>query len=92
MHLYCHIYRCVVFALLLAVLCACSLWKRRRQLCNWDATTASTQSEGDSAGSCYAPPQYSRCSSFHHAPPPYTEVRFTEIKQLENWCSIYNYI
>lgn len=29
---------------------------------------------GDSAGSCYAPPQYSRCSSFHHAPPPYTEV------------------
>lgn len=31
-------------------------------------------SEPDSNGSCYAPPQYSRCSSFHQAPPPYTEV------------------
>lgn len=31
-------------------------------------------SEGDSTGSCYAPPHYSRCSSFYHAPPPYQEV------------------
>lgn len=32
-------------------------------------------SEGDSAGSCYAPPHYSRCSSFYHAPPPYSDVK-----------------
>ncbi|GAB0098419.1 Ribonuclease H2 subunit B [Sergentomyia squamirostris] len=67
---------CLVLAIILALLCACSLWKKRRQLCGWGASGAghSTHSEGDSAGSCYAPPQYSRCSSFHHAPPPYTEV------------------
>ncbi len=60
-------------ALILAILCACSLWKKRRQLCGWGSPGPHSQS-GDSAGSCYAPPQYSRCSSFHHAPPPYTEV------------------
>lgn len=65
--------RCVVLALILAILCACSLWKKRRQLCGWGSPGPHSQS-GDSAGSCYAPPQYSRCSSFHHAPPPYTEV------------------
>ncbi|XP_055683262.1 uncharacterized protein LOC129790075 [Lutzomyia longipalpis] len=67
---------CLVLAIILALLCACSLWKKRRQLCGWGVPGAghSTHSEGDSAGSCYAPPQYSRCSSFHHAPPPYTEV------------------
>ncbi|XP_059612827.1 uncharacterized protein LOC132259280 [Phlebotomus argentipes] len=67
---------CLVLAIILALLCACSLWKKRRQLCGWGVSGAghSTHSEGDSAGSCYAPPQYSRCSSFHHAPPPYTEV------------------
>ncbi|XP_049779538.1 uncharacterized protein LOC126176425, partial [Schistocerca cancellata] len=27
-----------------------------------------------SAGSCCPPPHYSRCSSLHRAPPPYTEV------------------
>ncbi|XP_037025640.1 uncharacterized protein LOC119067017 isoform X2 [Bradysia coprophila] len=64
---------CVVLALILAILCACSLWKKRRQLCGWGSPGPHSQS-GDSAGSCYAPPQYSRCSSFHHAPPPYTEV------------------
>uniref|UniRef100_A0A182N184 WW domain binding protein VOPP1 n=1 Tax=Anopheles dirus TaxID=7168 RepID=A0A182N184_9DIPT len=66
---------CFVLAIVLALLCTCSLWKRRRQLCGWDTSARHSQSEGDSAGSCYAPPQYSRCNSFHiHAPPPYTEV------------------
>ncbi|XP_011183466.2 uncharacterized protein DDB_G0292186 [Zeugodacus cucurbitae] len=65
---------CVVVAIILALLCAYSLWKRRRTLCGWGFTDHRAQSEGDSAGSCYAPPQYSRCNSFHHPPPPYTEV------------------
>ncbi|XP_030564661.1 uncharacterized protein LOC115765306 [Drosophila novamexicana] len=65
---------CVVVAVILAILCAYSLWKKRRTLCGWGFTEHHTQSEGDSAGSCYAPPQYSRCNSFHHPPPPYTEV------------------
>ncbi|XP_062549740.1 uncharacterized protein LOC134214355 isoform X2 [Armigeres subalbatus] len=66
---------CFVLAIVLALLCACSLWKKRRQLCGWGSPGHHSQSEGDSAGSCYAPPQYSRCNSFHiHAPPPYTEV------------------
>ncbi|KAJ6638159.1 hypothetical protein Bhyg_10892 [Pseudolycoriella hygida] len=65
---------CVVLALILAILCACSLWKKRRQLCGWGLSPGPHSQSGDSAGSCYAPPQYSRCSSFHHAPPPYTEV------------------
>ncbi|XP_065074837.1 rho GTPase-activating protein gacZ isoform X2 [Ochlerotatus camptorhynchus] len=66
---------CFILAIVLALLCACSLWKKRRQLCGWGSPGHHSQSEGDSAGSCYAPPQYSRCNSFHiHAPPPYTEV------------------
>lgn len=65
--------RFLVVAVVMAVLCACSLWRKRRQLCGWGSPRPHSQS-GDSAGSCYAPPQYSRCSSFHHAPPPYTEV------------------
>ncbi|KAH8386685.1 hypothetical protein KR093_001960 [Drosophila rubida] len=66
---------CVVVAVILAILCAYSLWKKRRTLCGWGFNDHHhTQSEGDSAGSCYAPPQYSRCNSFHHPPPPYTEV------------------
>ncbi|XP_051862885.1 uncharacterized protein LOC117577555 isoform X4 [Drosophila albomicans] len=66
---------CVVVAIILAILCAYSLWKKRRTLCGWGFNDHHhTQSEGDSAGSCYAPPQYSRCNSFHHPPPPYTEV------------------
>ncbi|KAJ2953012.1 hypothetical protein O0L34_g7394 [Tuta absoluta] len=32
------------------------------------------RSERDSAGSLYPPPRYSRCGSFHQAPPPYSEV------------------
>ncbi|KAL0842429.1 hypothetical protein ABMA28_014533 [Loxostege sticticalis] len=31
-------------------------------------------SEHNSAGSVYPPPHYSRCGSFHQAPPPYSEV------------------
>nr|CAD7449141.1 unnamed protein product [Timema bartmani] len=31
-------------------------------------------SEQESTRSCCPPPHYSRCSSFRHAPPPYTEV------------------
>lgn len=65
--------RCVILAIVLVLLCICTLWRKRRQLC-W-GSSGNGHSEGDSAGSCYLPPQYSRCSSFHHAPPPYTEVR-----------------
>ncbi|KAL9880615.1 uncharacterized protein LOC119644750 [Glossina fuscipes] len=65
---------CVVVAIILAILCAYSLWKKRRTLCGWGFNEHNAQSEGDSAGSCYAPPQYSRCNSFLHPPPPYTEV------------------
>ncbi|XP_035789034.1 uncharacterized protein LOC118465101 isoform X2 [Anopheles albimanus] len=66
---------CFMLAIMLALLCACSLWRKRRQLCGWETSGRHSQSEGDSAGSCYAPPQYSRCNSFHiHAPPPYMEV------------------
>lgn len=72
--------RCVVVAVILAILCAYSLWKKRRTLCGWGFTEHHTQSEGDSAGSCYAPPQYSRCNSFHHPPPPYTEVSFKSFR------------
>lgn len=68
-------HRFLVIAIVMAILCACSLWRKRRQLCGWGNARPHSQS-GDSAGSCYAPPQYSRCSSFHHAPPPYTEVIF----------------
>lgn len=64
----------MVVAVILAILCAYSLWKKRRTLCGWGFNEHIAQSEGDSAGSCYAPPQYSRCNSFHHPPPPYTEV------------------
>lgn len=64
---------CTIFAIVIAILCACSLWKKRRQICGWGSPRPHSQS-GDSTGSCYAPPQYSRCTSFHHAPPPYAEV------------------
>lgn len=68
--------RILVIAVAMAFLCACSLWRKRRQLCGWGTAARPHSQSGDSAGSCYAPPQYSRCSSFHHAPPPYTEVEF----------------
>ncbi|CRK91197.1 CLUMA_CG004880, isoform A, partial [Clunio marinus] len=65
-----------LLAILISLLLFCSLWKKRRTFCSGWSTSSShrTTSEGDSAGSCYAPPHYSRCTSFYHAPPPYTEV------------------
>jgi len=70
--------RLFLFAIVIALLLICSLWKKRHTLfCTGWSTSSNhrTPSEGDSAGSCYAPPHYSRCSSFYHAPPPYNEVR-----------------
>lgn len=70
-------FRLFLFAIVIALLVLCSLWKKRHALfCAGWSTSSSHRvpSEGDSAGSCYAPPHYSRCSSFYHAPPPYTEV------------------
>ncbi|XP_065173998.1 uncharacterized protein [Atheta coriaria] len=73
-------------ATLLGILCACSLWRRQStasftgaSLCCGDVGGSGRvgdehHSEPDSNGSCYAPPQYSRCGSFHQAPPPYSEV------------------
>ncbi|KAG5881576.1 hypothetical protein JTB14_035020 [Gonioctena quinquepunctata] len=64
-----------VTATVAGILCACSLWRKHSQsgLCCKDAGREERASEPDS-NSCYAPPQYSRCNSFHQAPPPYTEV------------------
>lgn len=58
------------------ILCACSLWRKHGQggLCCRDTSRDERASEPDSNGSCYAPPQYSRCNSFYQAPPPYSEV------------------
>lgn len=77
-------FRCTIFAIVIAILCACSLWKKRRQICGWGSPRPHSQS-GDSTGSCYAPPQYSRCTSFHHAPPPYAEVCNTHTDMLTMW-------
>lgn len=65
-----------VTATIAGILCACSLWRRHSQsslFCCRSSGRDDRASEPDS-GSCYAPPQYSRCSSFHQAPPPYSEV------------------
>ncbi|XP_018568050.1 uncharacterized protein LOC108908486 isoform X2 [Anoplophora glabripennis] len=65
-----------VTATVAGILCACSLWRKHTQgnLCCRDSGRDERASEPDSNGSCYAPPQYSRCNSFHQAPPPYSEV------------------
>ncbi|XP_022918359.2 uncharacterized protein [Onthophagus taurus] len=69
-----------ITATLAGIVCACSLWKRHNNssgcwfLCCRDSGRDERTSQPDSTGSCYAPPQYSRCSSFHQAPPPYSEV------------------
>lgn len=71
-------FRLFLFAIVLALLLLCSLWKKRHVLFCSGWSTPSNRvppSEGDSAGSCYAPPHYSRCSSFYHAPPPYSDVK-----------------
>ncbi|KAF4525700.1 hypothetical protein B566_EDAN011492, partial [Ephemera danica] len=62
----------------------CGLWRRRHTLLRpcyrcccreQEAHTGAEEvsSEPDSGTSCYAPPDYSRCSSIHHSPPPYNE-------------------
>ncbi|XP_041977619.1 uncharacterized protein LOC121731971 isoform X2 [Aricia agestis] len=43
-------------------------------MCSFACCVPRNRSEGDSAGSVYPPPRYSRCGSFHQAPPPYSEV------------------
>ncbi|CAK1545092.1 unnamed protein product [Leptosia nina] len=59
---------------------ACCLWcvvfKRTRgfYMCSMACCFHRNTSERDSAGSVYPPPRYSRCGSFHQAPPPYSEV------------------
>lgn len=58
--------------LTLAAVCGCWLWQRR----NDDLSDDGNGSERASSTSCYAPPHYSRCSSFVQAlPPPYNEVK-----------------
>lgn len=72
-------FRLFLFAIVLALLLLCSLWKKRHSLFCAGWSTQSNHrvpSEGDSTGSCYAPPHYSRCSSFYHAPPPYQVCDF----------------
>ncbi|CAH0555738.1 unnamed protein product [Brassicogethes aeneus] len=65
-----------VTATVTGILCACSLWRKHSQgsSCCGDSSRDDRASEPDSNGSCYAPPQYSRCNSFYQAPPPYSEV------------------
>ncbi|XP_030750584.1 uncharacterized protein LOC115878278 isoform X3 [Sitophilus oryzae] len=66
-----------VTATVVGILCACSLWRKHNQgglCCRTGSGEDRTCSEPDSIGSCYAPPQYSRCNSFHQPPPPYSEV------------------
>lgn len=75
-------FRCTIFAIVIAILCACSLWKKRRQICGWGSSPRPHSQSGDSAGSCYVAPAYSRCNSFHHAPPPYAEVRSLDKKNF----------
>ncbi|XP_047021867.1 uncharacterized protein LOC124631490 isoform X1 [Helicoverpa zea] len=43
-------------------------------MCSMACCVRRPTSEHDSAGSVYPPPRYSRCGSFHQAPPPYSEV------------------
>ncbi|XP_044754273.1 uncharacterized protein LOC123313452 [Coccinella septempunctata] len=65
-----------VTATVAGILCACSLWKRHHQggICCRNSGRDDRASEPESNGSCYAPPQYSRCNSFYQPPPPYSEV------------------
>ncbi|XP_026329891.1 uncharacterized protein LOC113237556 isoform X1 [Hyposmocoma kahamanoa] len=43
-------------------------------MCSFVCCMRRPRSARDSTGSLYAPPRYSRCGSFHTAPPPYSEV------------------
>ena len=77
-------FRCLLLVLVISCVGGCSLWRRWRCCCccwrrgdpGGGSCDDEASSERESAGSCYPPPQYSRCSSFHHAPPPYTEVKY----------------
>ncbi|XP_061712700.1 uncharacterized protein LOC133521637 [Cydia pomonella] len=55
----------------------CLVFKRsshRVYMCSLSCCARRPASDHDSAGSVYPPPRYSRCGSFHQAPPPYSEV------------------
>ncbi|XP_073970479.1 uncharacterized protein isoform X1 [Rhodnius prolixus] len=61
-----HWYLWCVVALAVLCGCGCGLWKKKSR-------PVRQQSEPPTPDSCYHPPNYSRCSSFHQ-PPPYAEV------------------
>ncbi|XP_044001886.1 uncharacterized protein LOC122848112 isoform X2 [Aphidius gifuensis] len=68
---YWYLWAAILAGLTLAAVCGCWLWQRR----NDDLSDDGNGSERASSTSCYAPPHYSRCSSFVQAlPPPYNEV------------------
>lgn len=80
----CFIFRyfwAAITATLAGILCACSLWRRLNSnlFCCRDSARDERASEPDSNGSCYNPPQYSRCNSFYQAPPPYSEVIYSYV-------------
>jgi hypothetical protein len=79
-----------VTATVAGILCACSLWRRHSQgsFCCRESGRDERASEPDSNGSCYAPPQYSRCNSFHQPPPPYSEVTFSTPKAIISFWSV----
>ncbi|XP_059045212.1 uncharacterized protein LOC131840999 [Achroia grisella] len=60
----------------------CCMWclfckrssSQRVYMCSLACCVRRPTSNHDSAGSVYPPPRYSRCGSFHQAPPPYSEV------------------
>ncbi|XP_024086157.1 uncharacterized protein LOC106666847, partial [Cimex lectularius] len=61
-----HWYLWCVVALAVVCGCGCGLWKKK-------ARPQREPSEPPTPESCFYPPNYSRCSSFHQ-PPPYAEV------------------
>ncbi|GBP68733.1 hypothetical protein EVAR_99003_1 [Eumeta japonica] len=67
---------CAAVAALCTGLCAWCLWRARGCALGRcvPGCLRRPPSDRDSAGSCYPPPRYSRCGSFHQAPPPYSEV------------------
>lgn len=75
--------RPVLFFLgLLGGIVVCCIWcflcrQHSARVCSMSCSCCSPTRRGtevDSAGSLYPPPRYSRCGSFHQAPPPYSEV------------------
>ena len=86
----CRYFWVAVMATVAGILCACSLWRRHSHgsLCCRDSSRDERASEPDSNGSCYAPPQYSRCNSFHQPPPPYSEVRPRLLSQVGDFLAL----